>query len=52
MRPQPTTGIFKLPTSLPNASTKAGEGASPVTQYTYKASLVGAAYQFDLTDAG
>ena len=29
-----------------------GKGAPPVTQYTYKASLVGAAYQFDLTDAG
>jgi hypothetical protein len=29
-----------------------GEGASPVTRYTYKASLVGSAHQFDLTDAG
>jgi hypothetical protein len=29
-----------------------GEGAPPVTRYTYKASLVGSAHQFDLTDAG
>ena len=29
-----------------------GEGASPVTRYTYKASLVGSAHQFDLTGAG
>jgi hypothetical protein len=41
-----------LPTSLPNRSTTEGEGASPVTRYTYKASLIGSAHQFDLTDAG
>jgi hypothetical protein len=41
-----------LPTSLPNRPTTEGEGASPVTRYTYKASLVGSAHQFDLTDAG
>jgi hypothetical protein len=41
-----------LPTSLPNRPTTEGEGASPVTSYTYKASLIGSAHQFDLTDAG
>ena len=51
-RPQPTPGYFELPTSLPNRPTTEGEGASPVTRYTYKASLIGSAHQFDLTDAG
>ncbi|HEY9456123.1 MAG TPA: hypothetical protein VIR82_25855 [Bradyrhizobium sp.] len=41
-----------MPTTLPNRPTMQGEGASPVTRYTYKASLVGSAHQFDLTDAG
>jgi hypothetical protein len=40
-----------LPTSLPNTPAIAGEGA-PETRYVYKASLIGSAYQFDLTDVG
>jgi hypothetical protein len=40
-----------LPTSLLNIPAIAGEGA-PETRYVYKASLIGSAYQFDLTDAG
>jgi hypothetical protein len=39
-----------LPTSLPNQATE-GEGA-PTISYLYKASLISAAYQFELTDAG
>ena len=44
-------GIFLLPTSLPNQATE-GEGALPVTRYAYRASLIGSAQQFELTDAG
>jgi hypothetical protein len=40
-----------LPTSLLNTPAIAGEGA-PETRYVYKASLIGSAYQFELTDAG
>jgi hypothetical protein len=40
-----------LPTSLLNTPAIAGEGA-PETRYVYKASLIGSAYQFDLTDVG
>jgi hypothetical protein len=40
-----------LPTSLLNTPATAAEGA-PETRYVYKASLIGSAYQFDLTDAG
>jgi hypothetical protein len=40
-----------LPTSLPNQAAIAGEGA-PETRYAYKASLIGSAHQFELTDAG
>jgi hypothetical protein len=40
-----------LPTSLLNIPAIAGEGA-PETRYVYKASLIGSAYQFELTDAG
>jgi hypothetical protein len=43
-------GFFLLPTSLPNQTT-AGEGA-PETRYAYKASLIGSAHEFELTDAG
>jgi hypothetical protein len=39
-----------LPTSLPE-KTAAGEGA-PETRYAYKASLIGSAHEFELTDAG
>jgi len=39
-----------LPTSLPNR-TAAGEGA-PGNRYAYKASLIGSAHEFELTDAG
>ena len=40
-----------MPTSLPNAVGITGEGA-PETRYAYKASLIGSAHQFELTDAG
>jgi len=40
-----------LPTSLPNQPAIPGEGA-PETRYAYKASLIGSAHQFELTDAG
>jgi hypothetical protein len=40
-----------LPTSLPNQAALSGEGA-PATRYAYKASLIGSAHQFELTDAG
>jgi len=39
-----------LPTSLPK-QTAAGEGALG-TRYAYKASLIGSAHEFELTDAG
>lgn len=42
---------FELPTSLPNAPAISGEGA-PETRYDYRASLIGSAHQFELTDAG
>ena len=38
-------------TSLPNKAETPGEGA-PETRYTYKASLMGSAHEFKLTDAG
>jgi hypothetical protein len=40
-----------LPTSLPNKAAISGEGA-PETRYDYRASLIGSAHQFELTDAG
>jgi hypothetical protein len=40
-----------LPTSLPNTPTNSGEGA-PETRYDYRASLIGSAHKFELTDAG
>jgi len=40
-----------LPTSLPNQAAIPGEGG-PETRYAYKASLIGSAHQFELTDAG
>jgi hypothetical protein len=40
-----------LPTSLPNTAAISGEGA-PETRYDYRASLIGSAHQFELTDAG
>ncbi len=39
-----------MPTSLPNR-TAAGE-STPGTRYAYKASLIGSAHEFELTDAG
>jgi hypothetical protein len=45
------TWIFELPTSLPNKAEISGEGA-PETRYVYKASLIGSAHEFKLTDAG
>jgi hypothetical protein len=42
--------LWNLPTSSVNNSAEAGEGAS--TRYAYKASLIGSAHQFELTDAG
>lgn len=43
--------ILGLPTSLPSKAEISGEGA-PETRYAYKASLIGSAHQFELTDAG
>lgn len=40
-----------MPTSLPNQAAIPGEGG-PETRYAYKASLIGSAHQFELTDAG
>jgi hypothetical protein len=40
-----------LPTFLTQQATTAGEGA-PGTRYVYKASLVGSAHEFELTDEG
>ena len=40
-------GLMKLPVS----SQKSGEGAA-ATRYAYKASLIGSAHQFELTDRG
>jgi hypothetical protein len=40
-----------LPTSLQNPATSAAD-AAPGTRYAYKASLIGAAHQFELTDEG
>jgi hypothetical protein len=43
--------ISELPTSLPNTPARSGEGA-PEARYDYRASLIGSAHQFELTDAG
>jgi hypothetical protein len=40
-----------LPTSLPNQPALPGDGA-PEISYAYKASLIGSAHEFKLTDAG
>jgi len=40
-----------LPTSLPQQAATAGEG-TPGTRYVYKASLVGSAHEFELTNEG
>ena len=40
-----------MPTSLPNQAAIPGEGGLE-TRYAYKASLIGSAHQFELTDAG
>lgn len=40
-----------MPTSLPNTPAISGEGA-PDTRYDYRASLIGSAHRFELTDAG
>jgi hypothetical protein len=40
-----------VPTSLPVQAAISGEG-TPRTRYAYKASLIGSAHQFELTDAG
>ena len=40
-----------MPTTLQDQATTAADGA-PGTRYAYKASLIGAAHQFELTDAG
>jgi hypothetical protein len=39
-----------LPISLPDRTERAGEGAA--VSYAYKASLIGSAHRFELTDAG
>ncbi|MBA2398719.1 MAG: hypothetical protein H0V72_08460 [Bradyrhizobium sp.] len=40
-----------MPTSLPNTPARSGEDA-PEARYDYRASLIGSAHQFELTDAG
>lgn len=40
-----------MPTSLPNTPAISGE-SGPETRYAYRASLIGSAHQFELTDAG
>lgn len=40
-----------MPTLLPEQAATAGEG-TPGTRYVYKASLVGSAHEFELTDEG
>ncbi|MBR1194165.1 hypothetical protein [Bradyrhizobium sp. AUGA SZCCT0160] len=40
-----------MPTSLPNRTETSGNSA-PETRYVYKASLIGSAHEFKLTDAG
>ncbi|WP_225122286.1 hypothetical protein [Bradyrhizobium sp. BRP22] len=42
--------VVELSTSSASDSAQSGEGAS--THYAYKASLIGSAHQFELTDAG
>jgi hypothetical protein len=44
-------GFFGLPKPLPDRATSSGE-AAPATHYAYKASLIGSAHQFELTDEG
>jgi hypothetical protein len=44
-------GTSPLPTSLPETAASASGDAS-VVRYAYKASLIGAAHQFELTDDG
>ncbi len=44
-------GMPGLPTTLPNHSAPAAPG-TPATSYAFKASLIGAAHQFELTDDG
>ena len=39
-----------MPTSLPNPTTAAESG--PETRYAYKASLIGSAHEFELTETG
>lgn len=41
-----------MPTSLPDQAETEGEASALATRYSYKASLVGSACQFELTDAG
>jgi hypothetical protein len=45
------TGIMELPTSASDPVTASIQGGA-VTRYAYKASLVGAAHQFELTESG
>ena len=40
-----------MPTSIPEPAETSGEGA-PNTSYAYKASLIGSAHEFELTDGG
>jgi len=44
-------GFFGLPKPLPDQATNSGE-AAPATHYAYKASLIGSAHRFELTDTG
>jgi hypothetical protein len=46
-----STGIYRLPEPLPDQASLTVEGA-PAVHYAYKASLIGAAHRFELTDDG
>src|ERR1700752_2815145 len=48
---RPDRDFIGLPEPLQNPATTAADGA-PGIRYAYKASLIGAAHQFELTDAG
>src|SRR5882724_1222419 len=45
-------GIDRMPTPLQDPATVFAQAAPPAARYAYKASLIGAAHQFELTDEG
>jgi hypothetical protein len=46
------SGIHRMPTPLQDQATIFAQGAPPTARYAYKASLIGAVHQFELTDEG